>query len=63
MSSDLQEVRIPDAEIAITKEMLEAGATELDNDVVDNLRDGFTTRHTVAECVFRAMLRASCATR
>lgn len=49
----------PDAEIEVTEEMIRAGADELDGLTVENLMDGFTTRHAVAESVYRAMLRAS----
>ena len=42
----------------ITPEMVEAGAAELNLDTVDDLRDGTVTRWSVAEAVFRAMLRA-----
>ena len=49
-------------EIEITAEMIEAGAQELNGDVVDDLRDGTITRWAVVETVFRAMLRVSRAT-
>lgn len=50
-------------EIEVTEKMITAGADELDLDTAQNLLEGFTDRRTVAECVFRAMLRASCATK
>jgi hypothetical protein len=52
----------PPSEIEITPAVLNAGAEQLSLDVVDDLRAGTVTRWSVAEAVFRAMLRVYRAT-
>lgn len=50
---------IEPCEMELPPEVVEAGADELDAFTAQDLLQGFISRHTVAESVFRAMLRAA----